>query len=109
MAFSKTLAARTRQAFEGCKGIAERKMFGGLIFLWRGNICVGVSGDALIVRLAPHETEQLLRSSYVRPFAPTGRSMKGWILVDAEGLDTDRQLREWIEQALQFVTTLAPK
>jgi TfoX/Sxy family transcriptional regulator of competence genes len=33
--------------------VGERKMFGGLTFMIRGNMCCGVNGDELIVRLDP--------------------------------------------------------
>jgi hypothetical protein len=35
--------------------------------------------------------------------------MKGWVMVEPNGLDSDKQLAEWIERAVQFVETLPPK
>lgn len=35
--------------------------------------------------------------------------MKGWVMVEAEGMETDQQLRNWIEQAVEFVETLPRK
>ena len=42
-------------------------------------------------------------------FDITGRPMKGWVVVEAEGLDTDHQLGRWIERAVEFVETLPRK
>ena len=35
--------------------------------------------------------------------------MKGWVMVEVEGTDTDNQLRGWIERAVEFVETLPRK
>jgi hypothetical protein len=42
-------------------------------------------------------------------FDVSGRPMRGWVVVEAEGLETDGQLREWIERAIEFVETLPRK
>ncbi len=53
MAFSESLAERTRQALARRKGVEEKKMFGGIGFLLNGNLLVGVRKDSLLVRLGP--------------------------------------------------------
>ena len=35
--------------------------------------------------------------------------MKGWLLVDPEGVEADDQLKAWIERATKFVRTLPKK
>ena len=35
--------------------------------------------------------------------------MKGWVVVVAEGIETDEQLSRWIERAVEFVETLPRK
>ena len=45
----------------------------------------------------------------VRKFDITGRPMKGWILVEPDAIETDDQLRQWIEQSLDFVVMLPKK
>jgi TfoX/Sxy family transcriptional regulator of competence genes len=109
MAYSEALADRIRQAFGRRRGLAEKKMFGGVGFLLRGNLCVGVWKTSLIVRLDPAEAQDLLKQSHVRVFDITGRPMKGWLLVEAEGLESDQQLMMWIERAVVFVATLPAK
>lgn len=51
MAYDEGLAARVRKALAGQSDIVEKKMFGGLCFMKNGNMCGGVHGDELIVRL----------------------------------------------------------
>ena len=55
MAYDETLAARIREGLGKRGGMEEKKMFGGLAFLLRGNMCVGVHGNELIVRVDPNE------------------------------------------------------
>jgi hypothetical protein len=109
MAYSKSLAARVRQALASRRGIAEKKMFGGVGFLLHGNMLVGIWQDSLIARLGPEEGEAALTEPFVRPFDVTGRPMKGWIMIEPDGLDTDSQLSAWIERAHVFVSTLPRK
>jgi TfoX/Sxy family transcriptional regulator of competence genes len=109
MAYSEALADRIRQALGRRRGLAEKKMFGGVGFLLQGHLCVGVWKTSLIVRLDPAEAEEMLKQPHARVFDITGRPMKGWLLVDAEGLESDAQLSEWIGRAVAFVTALPAK
>jgi hypothetical protein len=84
-------------------------MFGGLAFFLRGNLLVGIMNDALIMRVGPTQIGPALRKRHVSSFAPTGRPMKGWGVVAPDGLESDAELSEWIEQSLAFVQTLPPK
>jgi TfoX/Sxy family transcriptional regulator of competence genes len=109
MAYSEALADRIRQALGRSRGLVEKKMFGGVGFLLRGYLCVGVWKTSLIVRLDPAQAEALLTQPHVHVFDITGRPMKGWLLVDADGLESDTQLAQWVEMAKQFVLTLPAK
>jgi hypothetical protein len=55
----------------------------------------GVRGHDLIVRVAADAAEAALREPGTRPFDLTGRPMKGWLLVDADGHAEDDDLRRW--------------
>ena len=109
MAFDERLAERIRGSLGRRKGFAEKKMFGGVGFLLNGNMCVGVHGSELIVRLAPEDTDGALKQANTRRFDLTGRPMKGWILVKPAGLKTDAQLGKWIEVAVGFAGALPAK
>lgn len=84
-------------------------MFGGVGFLLCGNLLVGVWKSSLVARLGPEQGTEALRQSNVKEFDVTGRPMKGWVLVEPDGIDSDQQLATWIGQAMQFVETLPPK
>ena len=109
MAYSESLARRIRQAFGHRRGITEKKMFGGVCFLLNGNMCVGIWKSSLIVRLGPEQAAEALEEPNVVEFDITGRPMKGWIMVEAEGVETDEQLVGWIERAVEFVEIMPRK
>lgn len=109
MAYSESLAARIRQALKGRRGITEKKMFGGVGFMLYGNMCVGVWKTSLIARLGPGQAAVALKEPHVVEFDITGRPMKGWVLVEADGVETDEQLRGWVERSVEFVETLPRK
>jgi TfoX/Sxy family transcriptional regulator of competence genes len=103
MAFDEALAERIRQGLARKKGVEEKKMFGGVLFMLNGNMLVGVWKDSLIVRLGEDQAEAALQEPHVRPFDITGRPMKNWVLVEPGGIDDDERLRDWIQQAARFV------
>ena len=109
MAYSEALALRIRQAVAGRRGITEKKMFGGVGFLLNGNMLVGVWKQSMIVRLGPEPAAAALQEPYVVEFDITGRPMKGWVMLQPEGLENDGQLNLWIERSLKFVRKLPKK
>ena len=109
MVFSEELAERIRQGLARRKGIEEKKLFGGIGFLLNGNMLVGVWKDSLIVRLGPEEGEEALKEPHVEEFDITGRPMKGWVLVEPEGVNGDDELKGWIQRAVKFVGKLPAK
>lgn len=109
MAYSESLAGRVRDVLESRPDIVEKKMFGGVGFLLAGNMLVGVWKDSLIVRVGPDNYDASLSKPHVREFDITGRPMRGWVLVEAEGIELLGQLREWIQFATNFVGMLPRK
>ncbi|OGA19663.1 MAG: hypothetical protein A3G25_01850 [Betaproteobacteria bacterium RIFCSPLOWO2_12_FULL_63_13] len=53
MAYDEGVAQRLREMLEGEPGIQQKRMFGGLAFMLRGNMCCGVVGDTLMARVGP--------------------------------------------------------
>ena len=108
MAYKLKLAERLRSELSGTP-VVEKKMFGGIGFLLNGHMACGVHKDNLIVRVDPAKHTTLLKKSHVRPFDITGRPMKGWLLVEAEGTKIDRQLSTWVKEGIEFASSLPPK
>ena len=108
MAYDEALAERIRERVQGAAGITEKKMFGCLAFMTHGNMTVGVSGDDLIVRISPDDTDAALAQPGVRIFDLSGRPMRGWIMVAGESVDDD-VLDRWVAQSSTFVASLPPR
>ncbi|WP_159849555.1 TfoX/Sxy family protein [Nocardia sp. CY41] len=107
MAYDEELAERIRELIPPGPEFTERKMFGGLAFLIRGNMAVAASGQGgLLVRVDPDEGERLLGDA-VQPMVMGGREMAGWLRVTA--VDDDGVLREWVERGVAYARTLPPK
>ena len=108
MAYDERLAARVRALLAGRAGVSERKMFGGLTFMVGGNMCCGVNGQELIVRLAPGHEDDALARPHARPMDLTGRRMRGFITVHPDGL-TGSRLDRWVHEAVARAGSLPPK
>jgi TfoX/Sxy family transcriptional regulator of competence genes len=108
MAYDLKLAERIRSQLDGIPFI-EKKMFGGIGFLLNGNMACGVNKDNLIVRIDPEKQNTLLKKPHAKPFDLTGRPMKGWLLVEADGCKTEQQLSSWVKEGIKFASTLPPK
>jgi TfoX/Sxy family transcriptional regulator of competence genes len=109
MAYSESLAERIRGIVARRRGVTEKKMFGGVGFLMNGNMLVGVWKTSLIVRIGPAEFDDALQEPNVGEFDITGKPMKGWVMVEPDGIENDEQLSQWIERGMNFVKTLPKK
>lgn len=110
MAYDSSIAQRIRELLAEEKGITERKMFGGLAFLVRGNMCVAASGQGgMLVRIDPADIKWALGRPNALRMKMGGRSMDGWIRVAPEGARTTREIGVWVKRSLAYVRTLPPK
>ena len=109
MAFDEGLAERLREIFRSKRGVIEKRMFGGVAFMVRGYMAVGIVGDALMARVGPDEYDQLLQMEHVRPMDFTGRPMRSMAYVAPAGTADDAALATWIDRCLAFNATLPAK
>ena len=98
MAYDEQLANRIRQAFGTRDDITERKMFGGLAFLYRGRMCCGIVGRDLMVRVPDDEFDAVVRGVHVRPMDFTGKPLRGFVYVSPPGFRTAAALRTWVSR-----------
>ena len=116
MAYNLKLAERVKAEMKGLPFV-EKKMFGGVGYLLHGNpstwlragMAVGVNKDDLIVRVQPDKHAELLKRPHARPFDMTGKPMKGWLVVEAQGVKSAAQLSAWVKEGVEFALTLPPK
>ena len=109
MAYDEGLAQRVREAMAGVPGYVEKRMFGGIGFMLHGNMACGVNGTDLIVRVGPEQYESALAEPHTDVFDMTGRAMKGWVVVTADGYAADKDLRIWVERGAEFALSLPVK
>ena len=109
MAYDMATGERLRRAIGARSGLSESRMFGGLTFLLNGNMCCGVAGDELIVRVDKERSVELALRKYARLCDITGRPMRGLVMVEREGFRTAATLRKWVEEAVTFTSSLPKK
>ncbi len=109
MAYDEALADRIGVILKDQPNVVGKKMFGGIAFMVKGNMCCGVVKDTLMARVGPDAYESALAQPHAREMDFTGKSMKGMIYVDPEGLKSEEELKTWVERALEFVLTLPVK
>ncbi len=109
MAFDLKTAERVRQTLSNRGDVAEKRMVGGISFVVDGNMCCGVTGSALMVRVGTEAREQVLAEPHVRPMEFAGRTLAGFVLIDPEGFRTDAALTAWVQRGIDFVATLPAK
>ncbi|MBI4326493.1 MAG: TfoX/Sxy family protein [Chloroflexi bacterium] len=106
MAYDELLERRIRQLFDA-KRIKHKakRMMGGLCFMVKGKMCVGVEKNRLMARIGPEAYEDALTRKVCRPMDFTGRPMWGFAFVELEGLKSDKDLAFWLELALAYNPT----
>ena len=109
MAYDETLAGRIRNVVSEVPEIIEKKMFGGIGFLVKGNMACGVHGSEFIVRIGAAKYGEAIQKPNTKPFDLTGKSMSGWLVVLPEGIEKDESFRFWIQQSIEFAHTLPEK
>ncbi|MBT8252744.1 MAG: hypothetical protein HKN00_14250 [Flavobacteriaceae bacterium] len=102
MAYNEELATRIRSQLELFKeDFTEKRMFGGLAFLYRGKMTIGIIKNDLMVRVLSHKMEHELAKDFNRLMDFTKRPMKEFIYVAPQGVTTERDLLHYIELGLE--------
>ena len=109
MAYDEGLAERIRNHTAARPGIGEKKMFGGLCFLVEGNMCFGIVGSELMVRVGADAYAEALALPHAREMDFTGRAMRGMVYVGEDGIAEDPDLLAWLERGMAFAGSLPPK
>lgn len=103
MAYDEFLSERIQRMYQDKKvQFFAKKMFGGVCFLVQDKMCSGVIKQELMVRIDPEKNEEELRRPGARPMDFSGKSMKGFIMIDPVHIDMDEDLEYWIDLALEF-------
>ena len=106
MAYNEELAARIRAILSDRNDVTEKKMFGGIAFMVRGNMACGPHGDSLIVRIGEEAAARAMSLPDVKPMNFTGRVMKTFATVTPPGIDSEAKLRHWVAMAASHAESL---
>jgi TfoX/Sxy family transcriptional regulator of competence genes len=110
MAYDEALATRIRDLIGGAPDVTEKKMFGGLAFLVRGNMAIAASGQGgVLVRVDPASSDELVATTDAYVAEMRGRLMPGWLRVDADRLGADPDLAFWVDAGTTFARSLPAK
>ncbi len=78
--------------------IEEKKMFGGLCFLYKGKMSVGIIKDELVVRVLASKMDRELEKYNVRPMDFTKKPLKEFIYVT---IDDIKEIPYWINLGIE--------
>ena len=102
MPYNEQLANRIREQLKLFPvNFTEKRMFGGLTFLYEGKMTIGIVKNELAVRVVAEKIDSELAKRFVRPMDFTKRPMKEFIYVSADGFKTEFQLLHYIELGLE--------
>ena len=102
MAYHEQLANRIKEQLQYySEAFTAKKMFGGITFLYKGKMTVGVIKQDLMVRIISSKMETELAKDFVRPMDFTKNPMKEFVYVSLEGVTSETQLLHYIELGLE--------
>jgi TfoX/Sxy family transcriptional regulator of competence genes len=101
MAFNEELAQRLRILLADQAHITEKKMFGGLSFLYKKKMSIGIITNHLAVRVVPEKYDHFIEQADVEEMTFTGKAMKEFLYVYPSAFETDEQLKAWIDLGLE--------
>jgi TfoX/Sxy family transcriptional regulator of competence genes len=102
MAVNEKLTRRVRELLAEVPEVAEKRMFRGIAFMVDGKMCLTVGDDRLMCRIDPETHAEAISRPGCRTVVMGGRPYLGFVYVDEKSLATKRELRAWVDRALEF-------
>ena len=65
-------------------------------------MCIGIVKNELMARIDPEIYQEALSKKGCKEMNFTGRPMKGFVFVEPEGIDMDKDLEYWTKHCLDF-------
>jgi TfoX/Sxy family transcriptional regulator of competence genes len=110
VAYDEEFAHRIRELLAEEDDLSEMQMFGGLAFLLAGNMAVAISSrGGLMVRMGAEDAQEALSDPAASLMQMGKRPMKGWVIVQPDGVRDKRSLGKWVRRGVRFARTLPPK
>ena len=109
MPYDPALAERLARVIGVRPDMEEKKMFGGVGWMLNGNMCVGIYKEFLVIRIGIEAAGDILAEDNVKEMDITGKVMKGWAMVNPDGIEKDEDLHRFVGLSIDFVGTLPVK
>ncbi len=106
MAYNEKLAGKIREALAHFPIVKEKKMFGSLAFMVNGKLCITVGKDRIMCRIDPATNDEAINHEGVETVKMRGRDYKGYVYINEQCIQTQKELNYWISQAIQFNETV---
>ena len=87
----------------------RRKMFGMPCAFVNGNMCAGVYGNTMMLRLSDADRAKLQKLDGGGPFEAQGRTMREYGAITAPLLDDRAKVRTWVKRAMTHTASLPAK
>jgi len=102
MPYDESLAMRIRSLIEPMQqDFIEKKMFGGITFLYKGKMTLGVIKDELCARYIASDHPTIIESEFVRPMDFTGKPLKDFVYVNQDALQSNEELMTWLKLGIE--------
>lgn len=112
MAYDELPAMRMRDALGAIKGLAEKRMMGGVCFLLNGNMICGADrtkgGTRRFMFRVGKDNVAATRLPGGEPMVLGDRPMRGFYFVSADTC-SNKNLARWLDAALAHARILPPK
>lgn len=102
MAYNEKLAERIRKQLAALTNIEEKAMMGGLTFMVNDKMCVGIIKEEMMCRIDPELHNEAIQKTGCRTMDFTNRPMKGYVMINDDGMRTNKQFEYWINLCLDF-------
>lgn len=102
MAYNEDLANKVRQSFAHLSNVTEKEMMGGLTIMYNNKMCVGIIKDELMCRIDPTLHEESVEKIGCRTMDFTKRPMKGYVMIDENGMKSQKDFDYWINLSIDF-------
>lgn len=77
-------------------------MFRGICFMVNGKMCICVGPEEMMCRIGPDHFEEVLEREGCRPMMRHGKTIRGFVFVNEEGMKRQKDFQYWIDMSLDF-------
>ncbi|PHS07992.1 MAG: hypothetical protein COA88_07730 [Kordia sp.] len=103
MAYNELLAIRIRASMTLFpKVFTEKKMFGGIVFLYKGKMTIGVVNEKLVIKLLSSKMDELLVQKSIIQWILQKKTMKEFLYDLPEALKTEEDLLFFTELGVEY-------